>query len=177
MVTIWLLAIASVDLRTATISNWLTLPALALLGGWRVVQVVAYASRAMSAQRGQATAWLGNRASAGAGSVPALVFVILAWTVCFGLWELHVVGGGDAKTLMGILALFPTVDFAVFLAIGVLVLSLPLLLLRHRDILAGLRSRLSEGHLWPSQRQLEEEGRPYAWTFCLPAVAYLWLLW
>ena len=177
MVTLWLLTIVLVDLRTATISNWLTLPVLALLGGWRVVQVVGYASRAMLAQRGQAAAWLENRAFAGARSIPALVFVLLAWVLCFGLWELHVVGGGDAKTLMGIFALFPTIDFAVFLAIGVLVLSLPLLLLRHRDILPALRSRLREGHLWPSQRQLEEEGRPYAWTFCLPAVAYLWLLW
>jgi len=107
---------------------------------------------------------------------------VLAWALCFVLWELHILGGGDAKTLMGIFALFPTVEFALFLTIGVLVLSLPLLVLRlrHRrllEVLQALGKRLKEGPFFPTQRELQEQGRPYAWTFCLPGVVYLWLLW
>lgn len=84
--------------------------------------------------------------------------------------------------LMGLFALFPSVDFVVFLTVAVLLLGLPLLLLKLRgrqlwDILAAMGRRLREGRFFPSQRQLEEEGRPYAWIFCLPGVAYLWLLW
>jgi len=112
----------------------------------------------------------------------ALLFMILAWGLCFALWELHILGGGDAKTLMGIFALFPTVDFSVFLAVAMLILTLPLLLLklrgrRLRDILQTLGKRLKEGSIFPTQHELEEKGRPYAWTFCLPGAIYLWFLW
>lgn len=119
---------------------------------------------------------------AGQQALAALLFMMVAWGFCFALWELHILGGGDAKTLMGMFALFPTFDFAVFLAVSVLVLSLPLLLhrlrgRRLRGISQAISKRLKEGPFFPTQRELEEEGRPYAWTFCLPGVAYLWFLW
>jgi len=46
-----------------------------------------------------------------------------------------------------------------------------------RDIPQAIGKRLKEGAFLPTQRELEEEGRPYAWTFCLPGVFYLWFLW
>ena len=115
-------------------------------------------------------------------ALSALVFMLLAWGFCFALWELHILGGGDAKTLMGIVALFPIPSFAVFLAVAVLILSLPLLVLSLRGkrlsgIPQALGKRLEEGHIFPTQQDLVEHGRPYAWTFCLPAAVYLWLLW
>jgi Flp pilus assembly protein protease CpaA len=115
-------------------------------------------------------------------AMPALLFAVGAWAFCFLLWELHILGGGDAKTLMGMLALFPSTDFVFFLSVAVLVLSLPLLLLKMRgkplrSIPAELAKRLRSRSVLPTERELETEGRPYAWTFCLPGVLYLWLLW
>ena len=173
-----MLTIAYVDARTAAISNRLTLPAIALLGTWRVLRGVRYALNAVLIQLSRSPSGWGT----GQQALAALLFMMLAWGFCFTLWELHILGGGDTKTLMGMFALFPTFDFAVFLAMSVLVLSLPLLLLRLRgrrlrDISQAISKRLKEGPFFPTQRELEEEGRPYAWTFCLPGVAYLWFLW
>ena len=177
-----MLTIAYLDARTTTIPNWLTLPTLALAGGWRLAGVVGSALMGMSTQADLLPGgWVASLLSSGE-AVPAFVFMILAWGICFALWELHVLGGGDSKTLMGMFALFPTADFGLFLAVGVLVLSLPLLLLRLRgkrlrDAWPVLRRRLQSDSFFPTERELQEEGRSYAWTFCLPGVVYLWLLW
>jgi Flp pilus assembly protein protease CpaA len=181
-ITLWLLTIAYVDARTATISNQLTLPAMALLGAWRVLRVAAYVLNAVITRLGRPPSGWVQRLFADQQALAALLFMSLAWGFCFALWELHVLGGGDAKTLMGIFGLFPTSDFAVFLAAAVLILSLPLLLLRLRgrrlrDIPGAIGQRLQEGTLFPTQRELEEEGQPYAWTFCVPGVVFLWFLW
>lgn len=182
VLTAWLLAIAYLDMRTATISNWLTLPVMALSGGWRVLAGSQYLLKAVVAGLGlsSATSWQQTANDARAWS--ALLFMCAAWACTFALWELHILGGGDTKTLMGILALFPSGDFVVFLAAAVLVLSLPLLALRlrgrpWRNVAGALHERLERGSLFPTQQELQEQGRPYAWTFCLPAVIYLWLLW
>ncbi len=181
VLTLWLFAIAYLDARTATIPNALTLPMMAILGGARVARAAGHALSGWINPLEQALApgagWFGDAQAAG-----QLVLMIISWAFCFALWEGHVLGGGDAKTLMGILALFPNVDFVVFLAAAVLVLSLPLLWLKWRgrgmrDVLGSVGRRLSEGALLPTEQQLAEEGRPYAWTFCLPGVIYLWFLW
>jgi Flp pilus assembly protein protease CpaA len=172
VVTLWLLGIAYIDARTATIPNWLTLPAMASLVGWRLIRAGCYVVGVSLGRWGQCSA----------ADVQALLFTIVAWGFCFALWELHILGGGDSKTLMGILALFPSADFVVFLSLAVLVLSLPLLVLKQRGkgwrgVPGTVRKRLQTGSLFPTQRELEEEGRPYAWTFCVPGVIYLWFLW
>jgi len=182
VITLWLLAIAYLDARTATIPNRLTLPALALLGTWRVLRTAGYALSTVITQFGRPLSGWAQRLITDPQALADLLFMIVAWGFCFALWEIHVLGGGDAKTLMGIFALFPTVGFVVFLAVAVLVLSLPLLLLRlrgrqMRDIPRAIGKRLKEGAFFPTPRELEEEGRPYAWTFCLPGVVYLWFLW
>ncbi|MBM4429673.1 MAG: hypothetical protein FJ026_04895 [Chloroflexi bacterium] len=182
VLTAWLLAIAYLDMRTATISNRLTLPVMALSGGWRVLAGSWYLLKAMVAGLGLSSATSWQRTANDARAWSALVFMCVAWACVFVLWELHILGGGDTKTLMGILALFPSGDFVAFLAAAVLVLSLPLLTLRLRgrrwpDVANALHKRLERGSLFPTQRELQEQGRPYAWTFCLPAVIYVWLLW
>jgi Flp pilus assembly protein protease CpaA len=180
--TFWLLTISYVDARTATIPNWLTLSAISFLSAWRLLRAGWHLVGLLWMRWGPAPAeWVGEAAS-DARSFSALLFLVGAWAFCFLLWELHILGGGDAKTLMGILALFPSTDFVFFLAVAMLVLSVPLLLLRMRgkrlrDIPAKLANRLRSGSLLPTQHELEAEGRPYAWTFCVPGVVYLWLLW
>ena len=191
MATLWLLTISYVDARTATIPNWLTLSAMSLLGVWRLLRAGWHVVGLMWTRLGPTPgAWVqspcifgrGQSAVSAEQAIPVLIFTAIAWAFCFILWELHFLGGGDAKTLMGILALFPSTDFVFFLAVAVLVLSLPLLLLKMRgrllrDIPAELANRLRSRSFLPTQRELETEGRPYAWTFCLPGVLYLWLLW
>jgi Flp pilus assembly protein protease CpaA len=180
--TLWLLAISYVDARTATIPNWLTLSAMALLGVWRLFGAGWYVvGLAWTRFVPTAAGWV-ERALSDEQAIPALILTVIAWAFCFILWELHVLGGGDAKTLMGILALFPTSDFVLFLSVAMLLLSLPLLLLKMRgkrlsDVPAEIAKRLQSKSLLPTQHELETEGRPYAWTFCLPGVLYLWLLW
>lgn len=181
-VTLWLLTVAYVDRRTATIPNRLTFPAIALLGAWRVLRASGYALSAVITHLGRPPNVWGQRLIGDAQASAALLFMVVAWGFCFALWELHVLGGGDAKALMGIFALFPSLDFAAFLAIAVLMLSLPLLVLRLRgsrlrDIPEAVSERLGQRSFFPTRRELEEEGRPYAWTFCLPGVVYLWWLW
>jgi len=146
-----------------------------LLGGWRLLQGLVGPLHIPVNQ--ETSALLGSSAS-----FSTLVFVLLAWIACFALWELHIIGGGDAKTLMGILALFPTSRFLLFLSVAVLILSTPLLILKilrrpQEHVFEELQQRLRSGSLFPTQQDLEDEGRPYAWTFCLPAVVYLWFLW
>jgi Flp pilus assembly protein protease CpaA len=167
LATVWLLSIAWVDARTGTIPNRLTLPALIPVGLWRVLDGLATLAKLK---------WL-QGLSAGTRSIPMLLFMALTWALCFALWDLHIIGGGDAKTLMGIFGLFPVADFAMTLALSILILSLPLLALRLPRIARTLKTRWRQRQLLPSEQQLREEGRPYAWTFCLPTVAYLWLFW
>ena len=182
MATLWLLTISYLDARTATIPNWLTLSAMSLLGVWRLLRAGWHVVGLMWTRFGPTPGgWVQSAVSA-EQAIPVLIFTAIAWAFCFILWELHFLGGGDAKTLMGILALFPSTGFVFFLAVAVLVLSLPLLLLRMRgkrlrDISGELAKRLRSRSFLPTQRELETEGRPYAWTFCLPGVLYLWLLW
>jgi len=182
IVTLWLFAIAYLDARTAIIPNVLTLPVIALVGGARVARAAGHALSSRLFTTGQAmgpwASWWAGDAQAGA----KLALMLVGWVFCFALWEAHVLGGGDSKTLMGILALFPSVDFVVFWSASVLVLSVPLLWLKWRgrplrELAGALGQKLSEGTLLPSEEQLAEEGRPYLWTYCLPGAIYLWFLW
>jgi len=108
--------------------------------------------------------------------------VLPIWVLVYLLWRVNIIGGGDAKLLMGIFALFPTFDFAFVFAVLVAAVTLPLLVLQHwgrrpADLVRGVAHRLHEGPLMPTREELETEGRQYAWTFCLPGVVYLWLWW
>ncbi len=153
-----------------------------LLGGWRVLSGVGYVVTTIGSRHTQSLGRWMPYSTGNAQAVSSLLFMVVAWGFCFALWELHVMGGGDSKTLMGLVALFPSTEFAVFIAAAVLVLSLPLLLLKLRrkgmsSIPKTLRGRLQRRAFFPTQQELEEQGRPYAWTFCLPGVIYLWFLW
>jgi Flp pilus assembly protein protease CpaA len=148
--TAWLVAVAVWDWRRGIIPNWLTLPVMLAVGGVRLYQ-------------GQ---WL----------------VLAIWVLLYVIWRLNIMGGGDAKLLMGLFALFPTYEFALLFSVLVLITLMPAMIVRHwgkrpSDLAAALLDRVTQGHLLPTQEELQAQGQQYAWTFCLPGVIYLWWLW
>jgi Flp pilus assembly protein protease CpaA len=182
IVTSWLLAIAYQDMRTQIVPNALTLPAMALLGGWRIVHWALYTLRNVIIRLSMSSwNWI-QRSTSDAQAPAALRFMFVAWVLCFALWELHVIRGGDAKLLMGLFALCPSLDFALFLIAVVFILSMALLLLRlhtraPQEIMSAVVKWVKEGPPLFTQRRLEEKGERYAWVYCLSGVVYLWLLW
>jgi Flp pilus assembly protein protease CpaA len=153
-ITAWMLAVAVLDHRTGRIPNALTAPVIFGVGLIRLVQ----------------------------GDTLVKVGLVLAWAVVFGLWMLHFIGGGDAKFLMGELALFPSMEFVALLALVLLVITLPLLLweLRGRqlaEVRQSVQGRLVTGQVLPTEEDLQTRGRRYAWTFAIPGIIYTWVYW
>ena len=106
------------------------------------------------------------------------VFVIY-WLVFFSLWQMRFMGGGDAKLLMGLFGLFPDFQFAWLMAASILVTGVPYLLFKYRrqwrTVPRALFWRLITRQLLPTQGEFESEAVPYAFSFCLAGVVYLWL--
>lgn len=108
--------------------------------------------------------------------------VLPIWVLIYMIWRVNIIGGGDAKLLMGLFALFPTFEFAFLFSVVVLVVSLPLLYRKHwwrgpAEMAQGVVQRINTGQIFPTQEELHAEGHQYAWTFCLPGLIYLWWLW
>jgi Flp pilus assembly protein protease CpaA len=109
-------------------------------------------------------------------------YILLIWAALYLIWRVHIIGGGDAKVLMGLFALFPTQQFALLFGVIVLAVSIPLILIKHWSgspvrALRSLVKTMGSGNPLPSREDLETYGRRYAWTFCLPGVVYLWWFW
>jgi len=187
VLTAWLAAVAISDLRNSVIPNRLTLPAAAVVMAIRLGQTLWYAlySLALWADRSPPDLRLGQTLF---GRWPAdpqapwrLGAVLGIWVLLFLLWELNIIGGGDAKLLMGLFALFPTGEFVLVFSALVLVLSLPYLIAKYWrqnpvGVVQMIAFRVLKG-LFPTREELEREGRPLAWTYCVPGVVYLWWLW
>jgi len=67
-------------------------------------------------------------------------------------------------------------------ALPVLITSVPYLVAKYRghslaSVLKGATNRVRTGNAWPTRDELQERGRSLAWTYCLPGMVYLWLLW
>lgn len=108
--------------------------------------------------------------------------ILLVWALVFLIWLLHIMGGGDAKLLMGLFALFPTREF--FLLFGTVVIAiLVVILLRKywgqspRALLRSVVERLEANQALPTEDELEKKGQRYAWVFCVPGIIYLWFFW
>lgn len=121
--------------------------------------------------------------TAGAWRLYQQVWIILpVWVLIYMIWRVNVIGGGDAKLLMGLFALFPTFEFVFPFSVVVLIVSLPLLFRRHwwrrpAEMAQGVAQRISSGQIFPTQEELHTHGQQYAWTFCLPGLIYVWWLW
>jgi len=182
-ITAWLGTVAFWDLRTARIPNRLTLPAMAATGGFRLCQGLWGLGLFLlqTAHSGNPTSSDGGYLGSNVQVTANLLFTLVAWAIIFGGWKLNIMGGGDAKLIMVLFALFPTYNFTLTFCLVALVSLLPLLVLQYwgkrpLDALWELAFRLRTG-LFPTREELERKGKQYAWVFCLPGVIYLWLLW
>lgn len=148
--TLWLFALSVKDHLHRRIPNGLVLPVMFGALAWQVY--IAITTKAN-----------------------ALGFIALAWVAIFMLWRAHIFGGGDAKFLMALFALFPSVEFLCFFSLVVLLVSLPLLLAQAVKTRESPFRRLAEGlHGLPTADDLRRHGRPYCWTLALPGAIYLW---
>ena len=90
-------------------------------------------------------------------------------------------GGGDAKLLMGVFVIYPTLDFVLAFALLILLIGVPWLLISRLRVRSGslwrsLYVRLLSRRIFPSAEDLSTRGKPSAWLFCLPGVIYTWFL-
>ena len=151
----WMVAVAVSDHRRGLIPTALTGPVLLGAGVYRLAE--------------------------GFGGEWVRFLLPVVWALLFLMWMAHFIGGGDAKFLMALYALFPSMEFSAVLALILLVIMVPLLVIDVRRRSGGsLRSigrRLATGQILPTATELEEQGRRYAWTFAVPGLVYLWLYW
>jgi Flp pilus assembly protein protease CpaA len=106
----------------------------------------------------------------------------LIWIALFIVWELNFMMAGDAKVLMGLFALFPTLEFALVLAVGGLIELIPLLMLRYArqpitNTFWSFALRVQNREFLPTREDLVRDGKRMAWVFCFPAIAYVWWFW
>ena len=163
----WLIAVAAWDHIEGRIPNWLVLPVM-LIG--LVYQIYASIS----------------------GRNWAILGVVVAWVAIFSLWQARVYGGGDAKLLMGLFALFPNYRFLIVFCVATLAVSIPLLVyeiakkhIRRWRIGKDTAHELAcheqgdgdrDDSALPSASAWRITYRPYAWVFALPGVIYTWTL-
>jgi len=169
LITVWLVAISLRDTRHGIILNRMTGPIFLGVGVFQIVYSAAVLSTT-SALPGEPAWWVRP------------IFILVGFAVCFGLWMLHFIGGGDAKFLMALLALFPHSEFILLMAVVLLVVTSALFAV---DVartgimtkLRALRARALTGELLPTEAELSEHGKPLAWTYALPAAIYVWPYW
>ncbi len=153
----WMVAVSVMDHRSGRIPNWITAPVFLGVGAVRLV--VAFS-----------------------GDWGPFAFMFVAWVILFALWMLNFLGGGDAKFLMALFALFPGMEFTAVLALILLVIMVPLLIVEWRGaspggVVSGLKARLVTGEILPTRDELQSQGRRYAWTFAIPAIVYTVVYW
>jgi Flp pilus assembly protein protease CpaA len=152
----WMIAVAVSDHRTGRIPNALTAPVFLGVGAYRLFE--------------------------GVTGQPVRLLMLVAWALIFVLWMAHFIGGGDAKFLMALYALFPSMEFTAILALILLLITVPLVLVefwqrRGSGAAGSAWRRVVTGQLLPSEADLQERGRRYAWTFAVPGLVYTWFYW
>jgi Flp pilus assembly protein protease CpaA len=82
---------------------------------------------------------------------------LLPLPVFFSLWHVQVLGGADAKVLMSLFGLWPTLEFASFFCLGYVLVTLPLLAWRR----------------WRNGNTLLSDRRPAVPTYATVTLAYM----
>ena len=159
VLSLWMVAVSWLDHRTGLISNRLTAPVMLGVAIYRLVSAFVDHS-----------------------TITVFVGMLVAWVVIYGLWMLHFIGGGDAKFLMALYALFPSLEFSLVLALILLVLTVPLAVVEFfklgpANALRGMRDRLVTGQILPTDADLKTRGKRYVWTYALPALLFMWVYW
>lgn len=110
---------------------------------------------------------------------PATQLVALWWGVVYVLWTLHVLGGGDVRVFMALVAFFPHPGMVVALWGGLALASIAWLVALYRRDALGLLVQAGQGMSggrYPSREDLKEQGRPTTPGLVLGALAYLWFI-
>jgi len=145
--TIYLVIIIVYDLKTRTIPNWLTLPAIVGVLAWQ------FCKSALTVQ----PLW-------------AVLVVLVFWTALLVLWVINLYGGGDAKLLMVLFGLWPRVDFLLVEAGISLLIGIPLLVRKYRgQSWPGATRNFGEA-LWQGQG-----GYPWGAVYALGGIVFTWL--
>ena len=155
-VTLWAVTIGVWDRIERRIPNWLVFPVMLGALAWRVYEAIAM------------------------GSVRPMFAVLIAWIALFLIWQAHFYGGGDAKFLMGLLSLFPTLQFLLLLCLVVVVTRTPVIVYRYvkrRRNVQPPPSGEATGRWLPTEEDLRKRGLPNSWTFALAGVIYVWCAW
>lgn len=153
---VWMVAVAVIDHRHGRVPNGLTAPVMLGMGAFRFYEGL----------RGE----------------PVRLLLLVVWALLFGLWLLHFLGGGDAKFLMALFALFPSMEFVAVLALILLAEMVPIVLWGARGsspraALRALRDRVITMQVLPTEAELRARGRRYAWTFAVPGIVYTLFYW
>ena len=169
VITVWLVLISMRDTRQGIILNRMTGPIFLGVGVFQILYA-AIVLRTTPALPGEPGWWVRP------------IFILVGFAVCFGLWMLHFIGGGDAKFLMALLALFPHSEFILLMAVVLFVVTSALFAAEVwraglMNKLRALRTRALTGALLPTEADLTEHGKPLAWTYALPAAIYVWPYW
>lgn len=118
--------------------------------------------------------------------------IILAWQLAHGhwqallplpifylLWRVHILGGADAKVLMALFALWPSMEFGLFFCVGYVIIALPVMLWRNRRSWRSLGTRILatlRGGL-PAEAELAAHGTPAIPLYAVVAIAWGMLRW
>jgi Flp pilus assembly protein protease CpaA len=111
--------------------------------------------------------------------------VLITWLVCFSLWWLHVIGGGDAKLVMALIGTFPDNRLLLAILLSLLVGSTATLLIGRgradlRRTSAILVTALA-GHALPTREEIGEayqkRSSPATVWISAGGLLYLWWIW
>ena len=149
-VTLWLITVSVWDVLRRRIPNGLVLPVMFSAFLWQLYFSIT------------------NRSS-------DVLFVLVSWFIIFMLWRMSVFGGGDAKLLMGLFAMFPNQRFLLVLCLGMLAITIPLLLYKIGRALWSrmARSRQAAGKTpSPEQKPVYTGGGFAEWFARLPVAMH-----
>lgn len=151
LLTIYLAVAGVWDLKTRRVPNFLTLPGMGIVLLGRAIRI-------------------GIQVHAGTLAQAEMAF-LLYWAGIWMLWSAGMMGGGDAKLLMVLLGIFPTLEFLLLL-LTVTGLTMAVVLVwryaRRRRLgilIKGIWMRLTHGRIFPTDAELEAMGEPTAFLF------------
>jgi Flp pilus assembly protein protease CpaA len=186
-----LILVAAWDLKTWRVPHWIAWPMLltamvvrAWEGSWMLLPLLVglvIVELLPQLWRGPAIVVLVGGAQWGAQTLgdSATQFIALWWGIAYGLWTLHVLGGGDVRVFMALVALFPSSGMVAALWGGLASVSVAWLVLLYRRDAFGLLLQAGQGisgGRYPSQEDLAKHGKPTTPGLVLGALAYLWLI-
>lgn len=187
---ITLLAVAAAqDLRRKEVSNWLTLlPLLAAVawrtaaGEWALLLALAltalFSERALCQGRNPSLAAVAFGFLATFFLLPASpsYWTLLGWLAAWLMWELHLIGGADAKLMMVLVTVYPDprMLFLIVWAKGIAGLVVSAVLHGRRAVRRFVSAawRVLVARQPPDRETLEQEGLPAVFVYTMAGLAY-----